>query len=49
MRHVLETDLGGVSTEAQHVIEPIFGHTKHNRGAPASHDEEDPPPALNGA
>jgi hypothetical protein len=32
MRGVLETKLGRALTQRGQLIEPIFGHTKHNRG-----------------
>jgi hypothetical protein len=33
MRRVLDTELGGtLYTKRGQLIEPVFGHTKHNRG-----------------
>ena len=42
MRTVLATTAAASSTATQAIVEPIFGHTKYNRGIDASNAEADP-------
>jgi hypothetical protein len=50
MRSVLATERGSeLYKQRAQLIEPIFGHTKHNRGFTASPDAAEPPRGPNGA
>jgi hypothetical protein len=49
MRAVLATDHGqDLYRQRKQLIEPIFGHTKHNRGFTRFSRPADPPPGPNG-